>query len=56
MNTKYYRKSRIFPEKIQKTKKKFIEKPYLSRFGGFIEIFINELKENILTYKERMKY
>jgi len=44
MNTKYYGKSRIFPGKIKKKNKKifFVEKPFLSRFGGFIEIFINK--------------
>jgi hypothetical protein len=31
------------PEKLKKNKKIFfVEKPFLSRFGGFIEIFINK--------------
>ncbi len=51
INSKHSLSSRVFTWKIlKKLKKIFIEKPYLSRFGRFIEIFINEPKEIILSY------
>jgi len=51
INSKHNLSSRVFTWKIKKKLKRiFIEKPYLSRFGGFIEIFNNEPKEIIFTY------
>jgi len=41
---------------LKKTKKNFIERPYLGRFVGIIVIFINEPKDIILTYKGRIQY
>jgi len=50
INSKHKLSSRVFTWKIKKKLKNFYWKPYLSGFGKFIEIFINEPKEIILTY------
>ena len=42
-------------EKFKKAKKNFsFEKLLLSRFGGFIEVFVNKSLEIIFTYKYRV--